>query len=251
MSEKMTAVGDYDLMEGADENYRALYPGALVCLALAVLSATAFLHPVWVVLTVAAIAIGVFSLWAIARQPESWTGRNLALAGTLIALFCLAGGVTRQVTREKTILDGANATALEWFSYLAHDEPHKAFQLQVEPQKRLPLDGHLWKSYLDSPKLNDGLHQLVKNPPIQALLALGKNAKPRPYSLLAHRERRSGHELEELFVVTYEQEGKRRSFFLKMNLSRDADPVTGLIGWKVNSAMGPSLPDDMKPPARR
>jgi hypothetical protein len=98
-----TAVLDFESAESAEDTlqYRALHVGAVIGLALGVLS-------VFMVVTAAnslegcllvapipilGIAVSLWSLSRIRRDPEYYTGRPIALLGLLMSLGFLVGGV--------------------------------------------------------------------------------------------------------------------------------------------------------------
>ena len=225
-----------------DSSYRAITPWALASLALGAVSFVAVFHPVLLIVPILALLSGIVGWRKVVRDSQVWAGKNIAIIGLTLAGFFAATALARHVSRHMELMSLVDGTALEWFGYLAANEPHKAHQMSVAPSKRLPLDDRLWKSYLNSDELNSGLRSFVAQEPVRALLALGQEARVRPYAVIDRQRRPSGDEIQRLFTVTFQENGKPRSYFMELGVSRGREPTTGVVGWQAGGARGPLFP---------
>ena len=74
--------------------YRALSRSAIVSLVLTVISLLGYLFEPMLVVAIAGFAMGLVALQSIRRYPQEYTGRELALAGTLLSAVIFVTGFT-------------------------------------------------------------------------------------------------------------------------------------------------------------
>ncbi|MGE0605765.1 MAG: hypothetical protein AB7O62_01470 [Pirellulales bacterium] len=241
----------FDISEGGESGYRALYPLTAVSLALGTVSGIAFVSSALLVVPILALLTGIWGWRAVSRAPDTWTGQRLAIAGVVLAMFFGGAAFARYSSRQAHLLAAADATAMEWFGYLAHNELHKANQLEIKPSKRLPIDENLWTAYKEDDKLNARLRDDVKLGGVRALLVLGERAHVRPCAVVSQNWHEGTDTIKRMFHVSFEQDGKLRSFFVELQLSRVIDRDTGIVGWKVGPLRAPVYPEGLGPKAVR
>ncbi len=224
--------------------YRAFTGQAAVGLIFALLSPLALIDPLlW-----SMPALGLFfSLWALRRikkNAPAMTGRGLALAGLTIALLFAVAAPTEWLVYRWRIRHEARQFSELWFQYLVHDEPQKAHQLTLPPLVRQPFD-QLWAFYRNNPRPRQGLEGYVKSPLVRTLLALGPRAQVRFYDTADQKRLLDEDYVEQLYAVTYEDRGERKSFFVLVRMTRPKR-AEAKTGWRIVSAQGDVLPGGWK-----
>ena len=116
--------------------YRAVHWAAVACLALGALSAAAFLSSYFLLLPLAAAALGWWALKKIALTPEEFTGTELAWAGIgLAAVFGVTGGGYELWTGAREVPPGYQR--IEYIQL----QPDPRDPQQKIPESVLKLDG--------------------------------------------------------------------------------------------------------------
>jgi hypothetical protein len=215
--------------------YRALANQAVAGLIFGLLGPLAILSPMfWAV-----PALGVFfSAWAlrrIKRDPLALTGRKLAWAGLSLSLVMAIAAPTDWLVYSHVVRNEARQFSSFWLQCLTHDEPHKAHQLAMPPQSRRPLDDHLWKYYGGSIRLRRALEGYVETPLARTLLALGPRAVVRFYKSGRLSQEDYGDLVEQVYAVTYEEQGEKTSFLVTVQAVR-TKLDGGKAGWQITSA---------------
>jgi hypothetical protein len=221
--------------------YRALAGQAVLGLIFGLLSPLALVDPMcW-----GFPAVGIIlSVWALRRikKSDSLTGRKMAVAGLLLSLLFAAAAPTDALAYRRTIRSEARQFSSLWFQFLIHDEPQKAHQLTVAPAIRHFLDDRLWAFYRSEPRLRQQLEGYVKNPLVHTLLALGPKAEVRFYETADQTQDGNDDMVTELYAVTYEEEGEKKSFLVAVDLLRQK-LATGEAGWCIRQTNGPVRPE--------
>lgn len=230
--------------------YRAMTGQAVAGLIFGLLAPLALLDPLlWLM-----PALGLlFSYWALRRikkNPQALTGRGMALTGMTLALLFAVAAPTEWLVYRAWARGEARQIAELWFQYILQNEPHKAHQLTFPPQHRQPFDGRLWDFYRNNPRMREGLQSYTAHPTARALLTLGPKARVRFYDTTAQTRSDQEDFVEQLYAVTYEEDGERKSFFVAVKLLRPK-PAEGRTGWRIVSAEGGVLPEGWKRPEAR
>ena len=236
----------------ASVQYKAVSGAAITGLVLALASVLAFNHPLLLILP----AVGAVVSWAAARRierdPLALSGRFFALAGLALSVMIGVGAITRFISRQTSIEREARAASEEWFAYTAAGEPHKAHQLSLRPVERAILDDKLWRAYRHSASLQKQLRDYIRQQPMRTVLALGKGATARYYETEAHQSDYATDRVVAVYAVTYEEEGKKKSFFVRLSVTRTKDAASGITGWQVGELRGGYRPESWpKPTATR
>jgi hypothetical protein len=206
-----------------------------------------FSPSLWVVPT-AGILLCVAALRRIASRAPALLGRRSALVGLVVSVTCLAAATSEWTTRRWLIDHEARRFALQWFEFLSQDEPHKACQLSVHPGGRAPLDDKLWDSYAPDPDHpgKGELESFLSEPAVRTLLALGKQAHPRYYDTERQWRERGDDLVDQVYAVTYQEAGQKKSFFVRLILRRSTSASSGVAGWSVVDNEGGVRPKALK-----
>jgi hypothetical protein len=217
--------------------YRALSAQAVLGLIFGLLSPLALVDPMlWWIPMVGVLLSGL----AIRRikKDDSLTGRKMAAAGLVLSVVFATAAPTDWLLYRRMVRNEARQISSLWFQFLAQDEPQKAHQLTLAPAVRQLLDHRLWAFYRNDPKLRQALEGYVKAPTIRALLALGPKAQVRFFDTAGQiRDENDDDVVTELYAVTYEEEGEKKSFFVAVQAVRHK-LATGEAGWRITQTDG-------------
>jgi hypothetical protein len=241
MSQTDPALGINEL-EGAElPDYHPLCVPAIVGCGLGLLSFLALLHPVlWFVPLIAA-GVNVYALAQLGGS-DRMIGRRAALWGLFLALLFGLAAPLRTFTYQWLERRDAHQTAREWFQALLEGNVHKAHQLTVMPSERKPLDDQLPKFYEESADLQTGLDNYLKVPAVATLRALGSRATVRHYETESVDTDGRSDKVVDVYAVTYDDNGQKKTFFVKLDLWRHLKADTGPRLWRVQSPEGAYRP---------
>ena len=117
--------------------YRALSRSAVVSVVLTVISLLGYLFEPMLVVSVAGFAMGLVALQSIRRYPQEYTGRQLALAGTLLsAVIFVTGAAMHTYTYFTEVPEGYLRISFGELQPDTFNEPDKAI-----PSRALDLSG--------------------------------------------------------------------------------------------------------------
>lgn len=237
---KSTRWGGFsDATEAELPEYRALSGLAVVGFLLALSSALSFVYLGLVFLGAAAALCCVIALIRISASPTELSGRRLAIAGLVLAVFWTASGLAREVTRQRLLDVHSRKFAIHWFDYLKKGEPQKAFELKSAGSTRRPLDDTLWDHFLSSRTEYEAIEEFVSKPEVRALLVLGDRAQVRHYAF----DGAGSVDVAQIYAVTYEDHGTKKSFLVRLTLKRSRFPSHNVSAWQIGSTYAPWTPD--------
>lgn len=232
--EKFSDSTEADLPE-----YRAISGLAVAGLLLALLSVLSMVHVTLCFVGGAAALCSIAALARVSASPSEISGRRLAVTGLVLAVFWTTAGLASYLTNQRLLDLHSRTFATLWFDYLKKGEPEKAFELNNRASVRRPLDGELWSRYLSSRDEYDGLREFVAAPEVRALLALGDRGEVRHYAFLGG----NSESVTQVYAVTYEDSGTKKSFLVRVTLARAPYPDQGVFAWQTVSTTGPLNPD--------
>ncbi len=244
------ATGWSDPEEHEMAEYRPVCGLAVASLVVSFLSPLAFFHPVlWFVPLVAALLAAV-SLWRIARAESGLVGGKWAAIALSLALFCLAAAPVRTLVFYHMIDREARCFAMQWFEQLRENQPHRAHQFTAAPENRLPLDEGLWDSYLSNEMSRKNLDSFVNRPVVRQLLALGRKALVRYYDTESFWHEKGLDWVKQIFAITYEDQGEKKTFFVAVYLARHVIGASGNAEWEISNVVGGVRPAAYRGPAQ-
>jgi len=233
-----------DPQEVAVQEYRAVSGLAVSGLLLGLLSVTAlFTRLLWIV-PAAGIAVSAVALRRIAEEAPALIGRKAALVGLILSVGFAVAAPTDWVVHRWLLRREARQFAMFWFDVLRQGAPHKAHQLTLHPGSRQPLEGKLWDHYTNDWRNYREIRGYVGGPLIRTLLALNGKAEVRYYDTERQWEGDDGDALRQVYAVTFEENGKKKTFFVGMTLERIPLRKSGRSDWRVTNADGGIKPAD-------
>lgn len=228
-----------DAAEADLSEYRVLSGLAVVGLILGLLSALAIVHVTLSFVGAAAILCCVVALVRISASPSEMSGRWLAVTGLTLAVFLTAAGIAREAITQRLHDINSRAIAAHWFEFLKTDEPEKACELGSSITIRRPLDDELMGKYLKSRDEYEGLQTFVSRPGVRALLDLGDRAQVRHYKF----DGADAKYTRQIYAVTYEEDGVKKSFLLQISLIHETFPDRGFSSWRISGTTAPWTPE--------
>ena len=142
------------------------------------------------------------------------------------------------------IRDEARQFSELWFQYLRQEEPQKAHQLTLPTTLRQPFD-QLWDFYRNNPLCPAGARGLREKPSGANFARAGAAGAARFYDTVGQKRQLDEDYVEQLYAVTYEDRGERKSFFVLMRMTRPKKAEVR-TGWRIASAEGGVLPSGWK-----
>ncbi len=203
-----------------DAEYRALSVPAVVGLIAGLLSPLAMVDPLIWGLPLLGLIFSSVALRQIARNAPEMTGRKIALAGLTLSILFGVMAATHWASYRWLVNREARQFAQVWFDSLGQDQPHKAYQLTLHPDYRQPLDDMLWEFYRGDPRWDGKLRSYVERPLVRTLLVLGDDCRIRYYSGGSVKRTDAVDEVHQVYAVTREEDGQKKTFFIAMEMKR-------------------------------
>lgn len=225
-------------LEDEIPRYRPLCGLAVGGLILGLCSSLTILHIGFSVIGIAAILVAAAAMMRIARSP-GMAGRGLAVGGILLAVFWTTAAWAKDLTHARLMDTQSREFGLLWFEFLRKNEPEKAMELGTPPGGRRALNATLIDHYLTDRDNYESFQGFVSNHEVRALLKLGQRAQVRFYQAEDPSEER----VTQVFAVTYEDRGVKKTFFVRLFLRRAFLADKHVSGWYVESSRGPIVPD--------
>ena len=228
-----------DAAEAELPEYQVLSGLAVTAFLLGLFSSLAIVHVSLSFIGGAAVLCSGIALVRISSAPSEMSGRGLAVAGLVLAVFMTAAGFARQGMVYRLADLQSRKLAVQWFEFLKAGQPQMALELKNYGASRRPLDENLWKHYLSSESAYETMKEFVASPEVLALLTLGERADVRHYLCLDARSERAA----QVFAVTYTDDGVKKSFLVQINLTRATFPEFGTSAWRTGATQAPWSPD--------
>ena len=229
---------------GVDE-YKPLSGLAVAGLVCGLLSPLAFVGPVLCVFGIAGVVLSVAALVRIGTDSPAITGRKLALVGLVLSTLCVSIAPSHRLVSRYLLRNEARRFAPAWFRFLGDDQPCKAHQLSTPPENRLVLDDQLRDAYAKDDELAEELSAFTENAAVRALLALGDGVRIRFYETQFQGREFGNERVDLLYAVTFEEEGRKKTFFVGLKMIRVADAGDGRASWFINDVRERDRPEGM------
>lgn len=232
-----------ELHEVQQEGYRAICGLAVAGLVLGLLSIVALVDYRAAAVAAAGAVVSALALWQIARRSPELTGRKAAVAGLVLSLAMGGVAVGHVLAYRWLLTRQSREVARAWFDLMATGQPQAAYQFHLPPADRQPSGSDLWRFYQADATQYEALNKYVASPGIRALLALGKNVTIRPYAIESVDTRSEHRKVTELYSATYEHDGRKTTFLVRMTMKRQADDAAGRAVWQILNAEGGARPE--------
>lgn len=226
-----------------NDEYRVLSGLAVAGLVLGVLSAVALIEPRAAFVAVAGVLASILALWRIARRSPELVGRKAAIAGLLLSLLLGSVALGHVLTYRWLLIHQTRQVGMAWFDLLAQGQPQAAHQLLVKPNDRQTPGNDLWKFYRADENRYKSLEHFVNEPLPRTLLALGDRATVRPYATESVEITRGGTVVYELFSVTFDRDGQKTTFLVRLGARLYPDAPAGGAPWQIVVADGGVKPE--------
>jgi hypothetical protein len=218
-------------------NYRTINPLAVVGLVLGCLSAVALLGPAFWMLPLAGVLLNWRALHGRSDADKASSGLGLAGIGLFLSvLFGVAGPVDLWNGRRQ-VEESSVPVADAWFSALRENRPEQALELTMTAMLRRQPTEDLPHYYQTHKSAHDQLVRYVEEPVVKTLLLLGDRAQPRLYAVKQPAADELQNNLTRTYAVTFDDDGKKTTFFLDMQLDRRLDKTLQPI-WRVSGITG-------------
>ena len=229
---------------GVDE-YKPLSGLAVAGLGFGLLSPLAFVGPALYIFAITGVVLSVAALVRIGTDSPAVAGRKFALVGLILSTLCISIALSHGFVYRYLLRNEARRFASTWFQFLGDDEPHKAQQLNRPPLFRRVLNDQLWDAYAEDDKLAGELSDFTQNAAVRALLALGDGAQIRFYETQYQRRESGNERVDLLYAVSYEEEGRKKTFFVGLKMARVADAGNSRASWHINDVREHARPKGM------
>ena len=215
--------------------YRPISLLAVFTLVLGVASSLSLAGPILLAVPALTVLLGALAWRSIAQSGGTLVGQKAILWGLALAVFFAAMSVGRSTTRRALAIRDSREIAETFIWLLQNNQPEKAHQLQLLESFRQPAGTPLQYHYRTTSNDYEALRIFVDAPLIHALLTLGKKAQVRYYATEDLSESAGRMYIVQLFTVTFEQQGKRQTFFARITTRRDIDLETGILSWAIDN----------------
>ncbi len=167
-----------DVVLGASDqqsvDYRPLSKAALLSLLMGVLSSVAVFHPVLWVVPLLGLAISLGAIWKFTQHGSEFTGRQMAIAGLLLAIVFGTAAPAKWYTSRQLIVRQSQAFADRWIELVRSGELEFASDFKMTPGFRrlagMTLDG--W--YKIAPDAKDAHEMFADDNSVIRLSRMGK-----------------------------------------------------------------------------
>ncbi|NUQ62885.1 MAG: hypothetical protein HUU20_10370 [Pirellulales bacterium] len=236
-----TGISHAHLSEQPEEEiqpYRPVSGLAVAALVLGLLSLAAWIEPFLAVVSAIGILVGFGALRQIAGNASEMIGRKAALAGLCLSFFSLIGATAAWYTYRVMVRHEAKQFAQQWFDLVFSKQTHKAFDMTSDATSPPP-----------APPMVEGAPPLPaarSQPPghevyagrddVRALAAVGNRAQARYYQTEVQRRKDGGDELQQVYAVTYDNDGTKTTFFVRLKLERLIDEKKRSAYWQLKSS---------------
>jgi hypothetical protein len=244
-SDSLLGINDIEGVELPD--YRPFCVTAGVGLVLGILSFLAFLHPVMWFWPLVALLVNAYALFLLSRS-DRLAGRNAAVWGLFLAILFGVAAPSRLGVYYWMALRDARDFGRQWLEAVLEGNVYKAHQMSSMPNDRKPLDDTLIPLYEQSSDLRTHLDTYLKTPVIATLRSLGSRALVRHYQTERVNSDGRNDLVEDVYAVTFDDEqGRKKSFFVKLFLWRNLNKTAGPRYWRVQNPEGGYTPNGWSP----
>ncbi|MBN1588407.1 MAG: DUF4190 domain-containing protein [Pirellulales bacterium] len=231
----------------ANQEYHAVSGLAVASLVFGLLSVAALIDPLAWLLPLTGILLALLAFWRLAQRRPELVGRKAAVIGLLLSLFFGGIATGHWAVYRWMLAYEARQVDMAWFDYFAEGQPQLAHQLTLKPDDRQPPGTDAWTAYRTSRSLHDALAKDVAEPLSRTLLALGKKATVRFYATETVRHTPLETVVVGLYAVTFNDAGKKTSFFVRLYTKRVPATIAGRTPWQIigiTSGVDPSKERD-------
>ncbi len=237
---------------GETAEYRPLSGAAVTALIAGLLSVLAFFSPFLWFIPALAVILGVWAELSIRRQDPPRLGRTAARIGVALGLFLLGAAPAQWFTHRALVDAEARRFGQTWLELVRSGDLLRAHQLSMSAPLRQPLDDRLPEKYAVGQPARRDLEAFLGRQETQALTALGKRGDGRIRFFdteKIYRENNSDVVVQSYAVTYHDDQGKEKTFFIVMAMTRLPIPDARAADWYVTyvrSDVAPAALEDRK-----
>jgi hypothetical protein len=225
-----------DLVEG-DGRYRSPNLWSVVTVALGGLSLLALIQPVFWLVPLIAIVMGLVSLRSLAAHPEQ-IGRRAVLIGLALAMFFGAWASTRYFSRQRWLTREARERADLWVELIRTKQLKEAHQWHLRFADRRPPDVSMDDFYSQSARAHTDYWTFFGVEPLQTLAGLPGEPRVEFQRLESYEPSQRFDTVTFRYRILYEKLGREQVLPIRVVMRRQIDYNTGDYEWYVSGVFG-------------
>ena len=226
--------GAYDEW-GDRRDYQVINGWSVVALILALLSISALLMPIFLlILSLPAIIISLVAVAKIRREPHLFMGRHLATLSLVIAVIVGGWTLGRQHYFNARMFAAAANNMDNWFQLIREGKHEEAHQLTLLAGMRTSGQMTLREYYQNEKRVRQEMQTFFSEVPMQQIVELGENWSAR---WIENRNIRITDEkgllVFQRYEIHYMQDGHPVALPVEIQSSRILDKYTRASHWTV------------------
>lgn len=225
------------------ESYRSVSVLAVCGLLFGLASILAWTHPLLWSIPLVGLVICALALRKLAHDAPNLVGWKAAWLGLALSLVLGSAAITRWTVHHFLVEREAVRVGEMWLEDLRAGKTYAAHQLTLVPMGRLATGSSLPAGYDDAPQLLAQYQEFVDSSLVKAIRRIPGQPQFRLYEINKYQSAHDRDRIEAVYAVTYEMDGKRRTFFVQMILHRLVNRSDGKAGWQIvpiNNAYRPA-----------
>ena len=226
--------GSYDEW-GDRRDYQVINGWSVVALILALLSISALLLPIFLlILSLPAIIISLVALAKIRREPHLFMGRHIATLSLVIAVIVGGWTLSRRYYFHVRMFAAAESNVDNWFQLIKEGKHEEAHQLTLLAGMRTSGRMTLREYYQNEKRVRQEMQTFFSEVPMRQIVKLGENWSAR---WMANRNLRitdeNGLLVFQRFEIHYTEDGRPVTLPVEIKSSRILDKYTRASHWTV------------------
>lgn len=211
---------------------------SLVTAALGVLSLLALIQPVFWIVPLLAVVIGLVALRSLAEHPEQ-IGRRAVLVGLALAVFFGAWASTRYFSRREWLTREARERADAWLELVRTKQLQEAHQLQTRFAERWTADVSMDEVFPQSERMQVDYLTQFESEPLRTLAALPGEPRVEFERSEDYEPSRNLDTVTLRYRVFYEKRGREQVLPILVVMRRQIDYQSGGYDWYVSRVLDP------------
>ncbi|MCE9546142.1 MAG: hypothetical protein K8T25_11560 [Planctomycetia bacterium] len=186
------------------------------------------------------LLVSVVAMIYLTRERGAVGGTRLASVGLFLSLLSVTAAPTHFLLREWHLREQASTVGAQWLMFLLARQPYDAFESMKPASSRRPLGRPLLDQFAADKGEAYVYEQFLNSPLVKALSLL-----PISSTRIEHYETESidpspdgSDVISDVYAVSFLENGKKKSFFVRLELERREDESTVSGIWRVMNYQG-------------
>lgn len=226
--------------------YKAVSGLAVTALIAGLLAPLALVLSVAQVIPPTGIVLSALALWQIFRKAPALIGRKAAMFGLVSSVLFAAAVPSQQIVYRCLMYSEARQFTALWFDMLRRNQPYMAYALRESPAYRQTLTEESRGDFSD-PREREEFDNWLARPAIKSLLILADRAQVRLYENQRYFTEHDRDAVDQVYAVTYQEDGQKKSFFVRLSLRRSQLADSNQHDWYVANIDSEFRPAFMRP----